>query len=72
MSSTMISVGEVKPGAEADLKAQLDHFTKQATKSAIPKEESEEPGALKVRRDAGTRGPSRRDGGSLPGCLALL
>lgn len=40
MGKTEIVVGEVEPGSEADLKAQLDHFAKEASKSAAPAEES--------------------------------
>lgn len=39
MGITEIVVEEVKPGAEKDLKAQLDHFAKQASRSAVPAEE---------------------------------
>lgn len=42
MGKTEIQVDEVEPGGETDLKEQLDHFAKQATKAAIPKEEADE------------------------------
>jgi hypothetical protein len=41
MSKTEIQVDEVKPGAESDLKEQLDHFAKLASKAAAPKEEQD-------------------------------
>ena len=42
MSKTIIQVEEIQSGAEADLKEQLDHFAKQATAAAIPREEKED------------------------------
>lgn len=42
MSSTIIQVDEVRSDAEDDLKAQLNHFAKQASKRAVPAEENEE------------------------------
>lgn len=39
---TVIHVDAVRPDAEADLKAQLDHLAKQASEIAVPKEEQEE------------------------------
>src|SRR5882757_2393981 len=50
MSSTVIQVDEVKPGAETELKAQLDHFAKQASERAVPAEENEE--RLRAERQA--------------------
>lgn len=39
---TVVHVDAVRPGAEAELKVQLDHLAKQASEIAIPKEEREE------------------------------
>jgi hypothetical protein len=41
MGGTTIEVEEVKPGAEKDLKEQLDHLAKLANEIAVPKEESD-------------------------------
>lgn len=39
---TVVHVDAVRPGAEAELKVQLDRLAKQASEIAIPKEEREE------------------------------
>ncbi|MCW2982198.1 MAG: hypothetical protein JWO14_3925 [Solirubrobacterales bacterium] len=42
MSKTEISVEDVEPGSEDEVKAQLDHFAKLASQSAVPAEETDD------------------------------
>ncbi len=55
MGGTEIQVDDVKPGAEDDLKAQLDQLAKLASQNAVPKAENDE----RLRAEKHTRAQER-------------